>query len=267
MENNIKALTLLLIGVHVFLAFATVTFEPNKCGNFCCTSYRPLRERCIECPPGLYGANCSEICPEGSYGRLCKERCPSQCNTTCDKISGRCLVMNTDLDEQIIKFVEGNIWILIGTSSIFVLCSCVWSVMLYKICTKDKERVIDHSADQNPQQSNGIIYENDEASIKNSTSVQPPPPVLENKKPVTQEQVEYSKVKKRNSQTQENVVSKEMTLHQEYNDDSDDLFDSDEFEDSMEMCNKVQISDLPKTSQPEQHSMQKPNEAYGSIWL
>lgn len=43
-----------------------------------------------ECPPGWYGANCSEICADGLYGRLCKEQCPSQCNTTCDKISGRC---------------------------------------------------------------------------------------------------------------------------------------------------------------------------------
>lgn len=43
-----------------------------------------------ECPPGWYGANCSEICADRLYGRLCKEQCPSQCNTTCDKISGRC---------------------------------------------------------------------------------------------------------------------------------------------------------------------------------
>lgn len=111
---------------------------------------------------------------------------------------------------------------------------------------------IDHSADQNPKHSNGIIYENDEASIKNSTSLQPPSLVLENNKPVKQEQVEYSKVKKRNSRTRKNVVSKEMTSHQEYSDDSDDMFDSDEFEDSIEMCSKVQISDLLKTSQPEQ---------------
>lgn len=43
-----------------------------------------------ECPPGWYGANCSKICADGFYGRLCKEQCPSQCNTTCDKKSGRC---------------------------------------------------------------------------------------------------------------------------------------------------------------------------------
>lgn len=26
-----------------------------------------------ECPPGLYGTNCSKIGHHGSYGRLCKE--------------------------------------------------------------------------------------------------------------------------------------------------------------------------------------------------
>lgn len=84
---------------------------------------------------------------------------------------------------------------------------------------------------------------------------------------MTQEQVEYSKVKKCNSRTRKNDVSKEITSHQEYSDDSDDMFDSDEFEDSIDLCSKVLISDLPKTSQPEQQSMRKPNEAYGSIWL
>lgn len=124
----------------------------------------------------------------------------------------------------------------------------------------------DHLADQNPQQSN--FYENNEASIQHSTSVQPHPPVHENNKPVPLEQVEYSKVKKRSSQIRKNVVSKEMTSHEDYSDESDDMFDSDEFEESNEICSKVQISDLPKTSQPEQRSMRRPNdEAYGSIWL
>lgn len=97
--------------------------------------------------------------------------------------------------------------------------------------------------------------------------MQPSSPVFKNNKPLSQEQVEYSKVKKHNSRTRTNVVYKEMTSHQEYNDDSDDLFDSDEFEESIEMCSKFQISDLPKTSQPEQQSMRKLNQGYGSILL
>lgn len=266
MDTNIKVSLLLLIEVYVCLDAVTVI--SNMCGEkICCAGFKLLQERCIECPQGSYGINCTAICPDGYYGPLCREKCPLQCNETCNKTSGSCQGIDTDLKRKIIKFVERNIWILIGTSSIFVLCSCVWSVMFYKICTKDKERFIDHSANQNPQQSNGIFYENDEASIKNSTSEQPPPPVLESNKPMTQEQVEYSKVKKCNSRTRKNYVSKEITSHQEYSDDSDDMFDSDEFEDSIDLCSKVQISDLPKTSQPEQQSMRKPNEAYGSIWL
>lgn len=215
MDTNIKVSLLLLIEVYVCLDAVTVI--SNMCGEkICCAGFKLLQERCIECPQGSYGINCTAICPDGYYGPLCREKCPLQCNETCNKTSGSCQ---------------------------------------------------DHSANQNPQQSNGIFYENDEASIKNSTSEQPPPPVLESNKPMTQEQVEYSKVKKCNSRTRKNDVSKEITSHQEYSDDSDDMFDSDEFEDSIDLCSKVQISDLPKTSQPEQQSMRKPNEAYGSIWL
>nr|XP_019928171.2 uncharacterized protein LOC105341439 isoform X1 [Crassostrea gigas] len=265
MENNIRVSLFLFFEVYVCLN--AVTDIPNMCGeNVCCAGFQLIHGSCIECPPGYHSINCTEICPDGFYGLLCKEKCPPQCNETCNKTSGSCPEgVDTDLKKKLIKFVEGNIWIVIGTSSIFVLCSCVWSVMFYKICTKDKERVIDHLADQNPLQSN--FYENNEASIQHSASVQPPPSVHENNKPVPLEQVEYSKVKKRSSQIRKNVVSKEMTSHEDYSDESDDMFDSDEFEESNEICSKVQISDLPKTSQPEQRSMRRPNEAYGSIWL
>lgn len=80
---------LLVIGVH--LCLGSVLVDPSLCGyNICCSNYIFDGNRCIECPAGTYGVNCSEACPEGYYGRLCKDICPLQCDQTCDVISGEC---------------------------------------------------------------------------------------------------------------------------------------------------------------------------------
>ena len=43
-----------------------------------------------ECTPGTTGWNCSQTCLDGYHGRECREQCPSQCNKSCDKVSGVC---------------------------------------------------------------------------------------------------------------------------------------------------------------------------------
>lgn len=43
-----------------------------------------------ECSPGKYRNNCSEECTDGFYGLKCRKNCPSECNNTCDKVSGVC---------------------------------------------------------------------------------------------------------------------------------------------------------------------------------
>lgn len=53
-----------------------------------------------------------------------------------------------------------------------------------------------------------------------------------------------------------------MTSQSEYSDDSDDIYDSDEFDDSFDVCKNVQISDLPKKD-----SFKTFQEAYGKVWL
>lgn len=40
-----------------------------------------------ECPPGLFGKNCSEACPPGTFGRLCLQDCQS-CRRSCDPVIG-----------------------------------------------------------------------------------------------------------------------------------------------------------------------------------
>lgn len=44
----------------------------------------------LECEPGTYGTNCSEICPDGYYGRRCWQSCPTHCKGICNKINGSC---------------------------------------------------------------------------------------------------------------------------------------------------------------------------------
>ncbi|XP_048753231.2 protein draper-like [Ostrea edulis] len=76
-----------------FLNFVclSVTLDPHMCGSgTCCVDYILHNNRCIECEPGTYGTNCSEICPDGYYGRRCWQSCPTHCKGICNKINGSC---------------------------------------------------------------------------------------------------------------------------------------------------------------------------------
>ncbi|VDL86995.1 unnamed protein product, partial [Nippostrongylus brasiliensis] len=42
------------------------------------------------CPPGFYGASCSEVCPAGRYGTDCMKLCDCQNGAMCSPIDGKC---------------------------------------------------------------------------------------------------------------------------------------------------------------------------------
>ncbi|KAK6024949.1 EGF-like domain protein [Ostertagia ostertagi] len=44
---------------------------------------------CI-CPPGFYGASCSEVCPAGRYGTDCMKLCDCQNGAMCSPVDGKC---------------------------------------------------------------------------------------------------------------------------------------------------------------------------------
>ncbi|PIO60761.1 EGF-like domain protein, partial [Teladorsagia circumcincta] len=44
---------------------------------------------CI-CPPGFYGASCSEVCPAGRYGTDCMQLCDCQNGAMCSPVDGKC---------------------------------------------------------------------------------------------------------------------------------------------------------------------------------
>ncbi|XP_056007349.1 uncharacterized protein LOC125664485 isoform X2 [Ostrea edulis] len=72
---------------HVF------SYRVHSILGMCCTDYILHKNRCIECEAGTYGVNCSETCPDGYYGRRCKEQCSADCKGICNKVNGRCPVV------------------------------------------------------------------------------------------------------------------------------------------------------------------------------
>lgn len=282
--------TMLMIDVHVCLSSSTV--DPNLCGvSLCCTDFIFDGGGCKVCPSGTHGKNCSKLCTDGFYGQKCKNKCPSDCNNTCNKVSGACpghdhgsnttgyTTGNTtrnNFEEKLANFLGENMWMIIGVTSIFVSFSCIGAIIYCKICKSKKEEVgtAFQSADQNSQQLNGLRYESDSVFCNNSSTLRPPPTIHENNTPrgenaATRPEFEYSKSKKRYSLVRKITISREMTSHSEYSDDNDDMYDSDEFDDSLDVCKKVQISDLPKKDSFKTFQSDNINskEAYGQVWL
>ncbi|XP_052719033.1 uncharacterized protein LOC128190863 [Crassostrea angulata] len=289
MEDYVHMFTMLMFGVNVCLSSTTV--DPNMCSlGICCSDYILEGDRCIVCPSGRHGKHCSIVCPNGFFGQKCQNKCPSDCNNTCNKVSGSCPGQrqgnNTtsytkdnpttnDFEKQLANFLGENLWIIIGVTSIFVSISFIGALIYCEICKRKKEEVTTtFQSDQNSQQLNGLRYESDSVFRNNSSTLQPPPRIHENTTPTgdnaaTRPECEYSKSKKRYSLVKKITISREMTSHSEYSDENEDMYDSDEFDDSFDACKKVQISDLPKKDSFKTFQSEniKPKETYGKVWL
>lgn len=109
--------TMLMFCVNVCLS--STTMDPNMCGlGRCCLGYILEGDRCIVCPSGRYGKNCSTVCRDGFFGQKCQNKCPSDCNNTCNKVSGSCsgqsqelvyaaLIINlTEIDVQYVQLED-----------------------------------------------------------------------------------------------------------------------------------------------------------------
>nr|XP_011421626.2 uncharacterized protein LOC105324269 isoform X1 [Crassostrea gigas] len=290
MEDGVYVIALLTICVYV--CSSSVTVDPNKCGvGVCCSNYVLEGDRCIACGPGRVGENCSNYCLDGFYGQKCKMECPLECNKTCDKVYGLCPgyssdnntigymkgdTTENDLKEKLAEFLGGKMWMIIGVSSIFVSFSCIGALLICKKCKRETKTVARtfYISDQNSQQLNGLRYESDGVFSNNSSTLQPPPRTPQNgtsrgDNATTQPDCEYSKSKKRYSLVRKITISRETTSHSEYSDDNQDLYDSDEFDDSFDVSRKVQISDLPKKDSFKTFQSEdiKSKEAYGKVWL
>ncbi|XP_034339495.2 uncharacterized protein [Magallana gigas] len=285
MEASVYVIALLTICVYV--CSSSVTVDPNMCGiGVCCTNFILIGDRCIVCSAGRVGENCSKHCIDGFYGQKCKMKCPLECNKTCDKVYGLCPgyssgymkddTTENDLKEKLAEFLGGKMWMIIGVSSIFVSFSCIGALLICKKCKRETETVTRtfYISDQNSQQLNGLRYESDGFFSNNSSTLQPPPRTQQNgtlrgDNATTQPDGEYSKSKKRYSLVRKITISREMTSHSKYSDDNEDLYDSDEFDNSFDVSRKVQISDLPKKDSFKTFQSEDINskEAYGKVWL
>ncbi|XP_052706539.1 uncharacterized protein LOC128181993 [Crassostrea angulata] len=87
----------MIVGVEILLILLTNCYNtfsnqnPGVCdknGTKCCLNYYiTTNKTCTECPPGLFGENCSNACPPGKFGRLCLQDCQS-CRRSCDPVIG-----------------------------------------------------------------------------------------------------------------------------------------------------------------------------------
>ncbi|CAJ0943409.1 unnamed protein product, partial [Mesorhabditis belari] len=57
--------------------------EERKHGAIC-----DSKNGTCECPPGYYGATCSEVCPAGRYGRECMRICNCHNGAKCSPVDG-----------------------------------------------------------------------------------------------------------------------------------------------------------------------------------
>ncbi|XP_062603112.1 uncharacterized protein LOC134264862 [Saccostrea cucullata] len=58
----------------------------------CCSNYffNTTTNQCQICPRGYFDRNCSKKCFLGLFGKECINRCPTECNNTCNFITGIC---------------------------------------------------------------------------------------------------------------------------------------------------------------------------------
>ncbi|XP_078310328.1 uncharacterized protein LOC144618344 [Crassostrea virginica] len=80
---------------RTFLIF--VSYNASVSGNSnctsgsdrrCCSNYYMFKGKCIACPSGTYGSNCSEQCPQNYYGELCRHKCSCNEDQYCNLVYG-----------------------------------------------------------------------------------------------------------------------------------------------------------------------------------
>nr|XP_022338887.1 multiple epidermal growth factor-like domains protein 10 [Crassostrea virginica] len=62
-------------------------FTCGRDGN-CCSNYHMFNGKCIACPSGTYGLNCSQKCPQNHYGQFCIHKCSCNEDQYCNTVYG-----------------------------------------------------------------------------------------------------------------------------------------------------------------------------------
>ncbi|XP_078326698.1 uncharacterized protein LOC111127630 [Crassostrea virginica] len=90
-ESKNKCLIILIISLYAETTSKGTCF--NEGGECCTNSYRS-DGKCITCPPGTYGDNCTTSCPNLHYGENCGLKCECTSDERCDPAIG-CVSITT----------------------------------------------------------------------------------------------------------------------------------------------------------------------------
>lgn len=68
---------LLLLVTQIVLMVFSEDYPNSTCGDRCCLNFYKdwFHGRCVECPLGTHGLDCSGTCPPQYYGRFCNSKC------------------------------------------------------------------------------------------------------------------------------------------------------------------------------------------------
>ncbi|XP_078325448.1 uncharacterized protein LOC111127265 isoform X5 [Crassostrea virginica] len=89
------------VSIHVLFLTNLTTSQfcgtsSERLGDFCCDNYyyNSRSKRCMECPKGSYGQNCTKTCVYPKYGWLCYQTCDCADFEYCNLVDG-CLNVST----------------------------------------------------------------------------------------------------------------------------------------------------------------------------
>nr|XP_022321688.1 uncharacterized protein LOC111123571 isoform X3 [Crassostrea virginica] len=89
-----RCIFLLLIGCCHEKSIGKSECLQNGGKGECCTNFYRKDGKCIACPPGTYGDNCTTSCPNRHYGENCGLKCECTSDERCDPAKG-CISITT----------------------------------------------------------------------------------------------------------------------------------------------------------------------------
>ncbi|XP_078325044.1 uncharacterized protein LOC144622707 isoform X3 [Crassostrea virginica] len=89
-----RCILLLLIGCCHEKSIGKSECLQNGEKGECCTNFYRKDGKCIACPPGTYGDNCTTSCPNRHYGDNCGLKCECTSDERCDPGKG-CVSITT----------------------------------------------------------------------------------------------------------------------------------------------------------------------------
>lgn len=167
----------MFIRVLLLIFVPIETIDGKKCSNTsCCAGYWfDSSGKCVVCPSGLHGVQCSTPCVKGFYGELCTGRCecPDElCNATVG-----CL-RRQDVSLPNISSLSTAIPITLGILGLFCV---IITFLLFKMKQLSKRHVSQRTSEENFYNDVGNTSKGNRHTCTSGIELKPkdnsPPPV------------------------------------------------------------------------------------------